>query len=111
MAPTCYQLGTPLPLHGLVVRERPPLAIGAPLRPRRLALLTRARAIALDELIQVRPHYPAIEERYSRGSEIGGGAEISVQSMTATKTQDVDATARQAEDLRRAGAGLVRKPP
>ena len=40
--------------------------------------------------------------------QIGGGAAISVQSMTATKTQDVDATVQQAEDLRRAGAGLVR---
>jgi (E)-4-hydroxy-3-methylbut-2-enyl-diphosphate synthase len=39
---------------------------------------------------------------------IGGGAPISVQSMCATKTHDVQATAAQAEDLRRAGADLVR---
>jgi (E)-4-hydroxy-3-methylbut-2-enyl-diphosphate synthase len=39
---------------------------------------------------------------------IGGGAPISVQSMTATKTQDVQATVAQAEDLRKAGADLVR---
>ncbi len=39
---------------------------------------------------------------------IGGGAPISVQSMCATKTHDVDATVAQTEDLRRAGADLVR---
>lgn len=39
---------------------------------------------------------------------IGGGNPIAVQSMTATKTQDVDATVRQAEALRAAGAGVVR---
>jgi (E)-4-hydroxy-3-methylbut-2-enyl-diphosphate synthase len=39
---------------------------------------------------------------------VGGGAPISVQSMTATKTQDVEETVRQAEQLRAAGAGLVR---
>jgi (E)-4-hydroxy-3-methylbut-2-enyl-diphosphate synthase len=39
---------------------------------------------------------------------IGGGAPISVQSMCATHTQDVAATAAQAERLREAGAALVR---
>lgn len=39
---------------------------------------------------------------------IGGGAPIVVQSMCATKTADVDKTAEQAEQLRRAGAGIVR---
>ena len=39
---------------------------------------------------------------------IGGGAPIPVQSMCATHTQDVDATAAQAEALHAAGAGLVR---
>ena len=39
---------------------------------------------------------------------IGGGHPIAVQSMTATKTQDVGATVRQAEALREAGAGVVR---
>lgn len=43
-----------------------------------------------------------------RGLEIGGGAPISVQSMCATHTRDVEATVRQAEDLREKGAGLVR---
>jgi len=41
-------------------------------------------------------------------SFIGGGHPILVQSMCATHTQDVDATVRQAEELRSAGAGLVR---
>src|SRR5262245_38564480 len=39
---------------------------------------------------------------------IGGGAPVSVQSMTATKTQDVKATVAQTEDLLRSGADLVR---
>ncbi|MEE8556949.1 MAG: flavodoxin-dependent (E)-4-hydroxy-3-methylbut-2-enyl-diphosphate synthase, partial [Myxococcota bacterium] len=39
---------------------------------------------------------------------IGNGAPIVVQSMCATHTRDVVATAAQAEELRAAGAGLVR---
>ncbi len=39
---------------------------------------------------------------------VGNGAPISVQSMTATKTQDVDETVAQTEQLKNAGAGLVR---
>ena len=39
---------------------------------------------------------------------IGAGHPIAVQSMTATKTQNVDATAAQAEALRERGAGVVR---
>ena len=39
---------------------------------------------------------------------IGAGAAIPVQSMCATHTQDVDATAAQASALHAAGAGLVR---
>lgn len=39
---------------------------------------------------------------------IGGGNPISVQSMCATHTQEIEATVEQTEDLRRAGAGLVR---
>ncbi len=42
------------------------------------------------------------------GITLGDGHPIAVQSMTATKTQDVEATARQAEALRRRGAGVVR---
>lgn len=39
---------------------------------------------------------------------IGGGAPISVQSMTNTKTQDVEATVRQIEALASAGCDIVR---
>lgn len=39
---------------------------------------------------------------------IGGGHQIAVQSMTATKTQDIEATVSQVEMLRAAGAGVVR---
>lgn len=39
---------------------------------------------------------------------IGGGNPIVIQSMCATKTQDIEATVDQAEMLHRAGAGLVR---
>ncbi len=39
---------------------------------------------------------------------IGAGAPIVVQSMCATKTRDIDATVAQAEQLRSAGAGVVR---
>lgn len=39
---------------------------------------------------------------------IGAQHPIAVQSMTATKTQDVDATVAQAEALREAGASVVR---
>ena len=42
------------------------------------------------------------------GVAIGGGAPIVVQSMTNTDTADVQATARQAEALWRAGSELVR---
>jgi (E)-4-hydroxy-3-methylbut-2-enyl-diphosphate synthase len=39
---------------------------------------------------------------------LGSGHPVAVQSMCATHTQDIDATVAQAEDLRAAGAGLVR---
>jgi (E)-4-hydroxy-3-methylbut-2-enyl-diphosphate synthase len=39
---------------------------------------------------------------------IGGGNPFVIQSMCATRTQDVEATVAQAEMLHRAGAGLVR---
>ena len=39
---------------------------------------------------------------------VGDGHPIAVQSMTATKTQDVEATSAQAEALRKRGAGVVR---
>ena len=40
--------------------------------------------------------------------QIGGGAPIAVQSMAATRTQDVEATVRQVELIRAAGADLIR---
>ena len=39
---------------------------------------------------------------------IGGGHPIAVQSMCATRTQDVDLTVEQAESIRRAGGDVVR---
>jgi (E)-4-hydroxy-3-methylbut-2-enyl-diphosphate synthase len=39
---------------------------------------------------------------------IGGGFPIAVQSMTATRTQDIDATVRQVKSLEDAGADVVR---
>src|SRR3954466_15465894 len=42
------------------------------------------------------------------GILIGGGAPVVVQSMTNTDTADVQATARQVEELARAGSELVR---
>ena len=39
---------------------------------------------------------------------VGDGNPIAVQSMTATKTQNVEATVAQAEALREQGAGVVR---
>ncbi len=41
-------------------------------------------------------------------THIGGAAPVVVQSMCATKTRDIDATVAQCEQLRRAGAGVVR---
>ncbi|HEY7514738.1 MAG TPA: flavodoxin-dependent (E)-4-hydroxy-3-methylbut-2-enyl-diphosphate synthase, partial [Vicinamibacteria bacterium] len=39
---------------------------------------------------------------------LGSGHPVAVQSMCATRTQDVDATVEQAESIRKAGASLVR---
>ena len=39
---------------------------------------------------------------------VGGGAAVAVQSMCATKTRDIDATVAQTEQLRKAGAAVVR---
>jgi (E)-4-hydroxy-3-methylbut-2-enyl-diphosphate synthase len=39
---------------------------------------------------------------------IGGGLRVAVQSMCATRTQDVDATVEQAEAIRKAGGDVVR---
>ncbi|HXI01860.1 MAG TPA: (E)-4-hydroxy-3-methylbut-2-enyl-diphosphate synthase [Candidatus Saccharimonadales bacterium] len=42
------------------------------------------------------------------GIALGNGHPIAVQSMTATRTSDVDATVRQVLDLEKAGADIVR---
>ena len=39
---------------------------------------------------------------------IGGGEPIAVQSMCATRTQDIDATVEQAESIHKAGGAIVR---
>ncbi len=54
-----------------------------------------------------------LDERRTRSirvgtTHIGGAAPVVVQSMCATKTRDIDATVAQCEQLRRAGAGVVR---
>jgi (E)-4-hydroxy-3-methylbut-2-enyl-diphosphate synthase len=59
------------------------------------------------------PNLTAAERRPTRrinvGSvPVGGGAPISVQSMTITKTADVDATLQQIYALAAAGADIVR---
>lgn len=43
-----------------------------------------------------------------RDLTIGGGSPVSVQSMCATRTQDIDATVRQVELLQEHGADLIR---
>ena len=53
------------------------------------------------------PRHPTRPVRIGRLT-IGGGHPIAVQSMTATKTSDVEATVRQVLDLERAGADVVR---
>ncbi|MFA7248512.1 MAG: (E)-4-hydroxy-3-methylbut-2-enyl-diphosphate synthase [Dehalococcoidia bacterium] len=42
------------------------------------------------------------------GVQIGGGAPIAVQSMAATKTQDIEATVRQVQLIQAAGADVIR---
>ncbi len=43
-----------------------------------------------------------------KGLQVGGGAPVSVQSMAATRTQDIDATVKQVNLLHSHGADLVR---
>src|SRR5690606_21689457 len=40
--------------------------------------------------------------------QVGGGAPIAVQSMAATKTQDIEATTRQVTLIHAAGADIIR---
>ncbi|MBW4721275.1 flavodoxin-dependent (E)-4-hydroxy-3-methylbut-2-enyl-diphosphate synthase [Saccharothrix obliqua] len=58
-------------------------------------------------------HPPAPRRRVSRklsvgGVEVGGGAPVTVQSMTTTPTADVEATLRQIAELTAAGCEIVR---
>ncbi|MFT3996962.1 MAG: flavodoxin-dependent (E)-4-hydroxy-3-methylbut-2-enyl-diphosphate synthase [Asticcacaulis sp.] len=66
----------------------------------------------MSDHTHVRP-WRMIERRKSRKIrvgkvEVGGDAPITVQSMTNTKTHDVDATVRQIHALEEAGADIVR---
>src|SRR5882757_8526962 len=45
---------------------------------------------------------------FIKGIQVGGGAPVSVQSMTKTDTVDVDATVRQIEEMVRSGCEIVR---
>jgi len=60
-----------------------------------------------DPVVPVAPRRPTRPVRIGRLT-IGAGHPIAVQSMTATKTTDIDATVRQVLDLERAGADVVR---
>jgi (E)-4-hydroxy-3-methylbut-2-enyl-diphosphate synthase len=53
------------------------------------------------------PRNPTREVRIGR-IHVGSGHPVAVQSMTATKTQDVDATVGQVRQLEEAGADIVR---
>ena len=45
---------------------------------------------------------------YVGGVKVGGGADITVQSMTKTDTRDVAATVRQIHQLEEAGCEIIR---
>ncbi len=67
----------------------------------------------LDAAFPVLPPSMTITRNSTRSVQIGNirvgdGNPIAVQSMTATKTQNVEATTAQAEALRQRGAGVVR---
>jgi (E)-4-hydroxy-3-methylbut-2-enyl-diphosphate synthase len=64
----------------------------------------------MEEMETIFGDLPSRQTRSVRiGSvEIGAGRRIAVQSMTATKTTDIDATTRQINDLVEAGADVVR---
>ena len=59
------------------------------------------------EFVEQRPRNQTRAVRVGRIT-IGGGAPIAVQSMAATKTQDIEATVRQVTLLAAAGADLMR---
>ena len=45
---------------------------------------------------------------YVGGVKVGGGADVTVQSMTKTDTRDVKATVRQIHELEEAGCEIIR---
>ena len=87
----------------------PPAAAGQAARPK--AVLQAGPAVLYNAAVN--HEMPEIERRKTRtvplGSlTIGGGAPITVQSMTNTRTADAEATIAQIERLARAGADIVR---
>src|SRR5437773_4577814 len=70
-------------------------------------------AMSIDLGMPPVPPAPLAERRQSRqimvgGVPVGGGTQVSVQSMTTTKTADVDATLQQIAELTAAGCQIVR---
>src|SRR5512139_1840235 len=66
-----------------------------------------SRAMADIHLVETKPRNRTRAVRVGNVT-IGGGAPIAVQSMAATKTQNIEATVRQVQLLEAAGADLVR---
>jgi (E)-4-hydroxy-3-methylbut-2-enyl-diphosphate synthase len=73
---------------------------------RRLAWLSSQTHFAERTVVDL-PRNPTRSVRVGSIS-LGGGNRIAVQSMTATHTQNVDATVAQVNDLQAAGADIVR---
>ncbi|MGH4010871.1 MAG: flavodoxin-dependent (E)-4-hydroxy-3-methylbut-2-enyl-diphosphate synthase, partial [Pseudonocardiaceae bacterium] len=68
---------------------------------------------AVDLGMPAPPSAPAVRRRASRqvmvgGVPVGGDAPVSVQSMTTTRTSDIDATLQQIAELTAAGCQIVR---
>jgi (E)-4-hydroxy-3-methylbut-2-enyl-diphosphate synthase len=84
-------------------RQRPNLTLRLSAADHRLT--ARLRSICYDQaVIKRNPTRPV-----RAGSvTIGGGHPVAVQTMCATRTQDIDASVEQAERMRAAGAALVR---
>lgn len=69
---------------------------------------TRKPAPMPDDLHIVLPKRNPTRPVHVRDTQIGGGAPIALQSMAATRTQDIHATVRQVQLLHHAGAHLIR---
>ena len=59
----------------------------------------------MDKLIHERPHNRAVQVGKV---QIGGGAPVSIQSMTKTRTEDIDATVEQIRQLTAGGCEIIR---